>query len=365
MAEETAIEGRVPPEGREMDRMFLRNAWYVAAWAHELTDRPLARRILDEPVVLFRSESGAAAALRDRCPHRHLPLSMGKVAGETIECGYHGMQFGSNGICVAIPSQSLVPPSARVRAYPVREKFGWVWIWTGEPDAADEALIPDFGKLADPTYAAVGKTNHVKASYRLLIDNLLDLSHVGFVHTSTIGNAEFGQKGSLTSRRTERGVEVMRLVPDVPPPPTYVKSGVLPAGKNIDRWQRIDYLAPSSVQIHVSGAEAGTGGLEGQYDHGLNMWVLNAITPETANSSLYFWASVRRHAIGDAEVDALFLDQVSEAFAEDQQVLEGQQAVLDIEGDSWSLALRQDQGSIEARRVLDKLIAAENAATPP
>jgi phenylpropionate dioxygenase-like ring-hydroxylating dioxygenase large terminal subunit len=339
--------------------MFLRNSWYVAAWAHELGDRPLARTILGEPIVLFRTASGAVGALRDRCPHRHLPLSMGKIVGEDIECGYHGMQFGVGGRCRAIPSQSLVPPSARVRAYPLREKYGWVWIWMGEADTADEDLIPDFGKLTDPAFAAVGKTNHVRASYRLLIDNLLDLSHVGFVHTSTIGNAEFGQKGSLTSRRTGRGVEVVRLVPDVPPPPTYVKSGVLPPGRNIDRWQHIDYLAPSFVQIHVGGAEAGTGALEGRTGHGLNIWVLNAITPETENSSLYFWASVRQHAIGDEAVDALFLGQVSEAFAEDQQVLEAQQVVLDSEGDSWSLALRQDQGSIEARRVLDKLIADE------
>lgn len=181
--------------------MFLHNSWYVAAWAHELGDRPLARTILGEPIVLFRTASGAVGALRDRCPHRHLPLSMGKIVGEDIECGYHGMQFGVGGRCRAIPSQSLVPPSARVRAYPLREKYGWVWIWMGEADAADEALIPDFSKLTDPAFAAVGKTNHVRASYRLLIDNLLDLSHVGFVHTSTIGNAEFGQKGSLTSRR--------------------------------------------------------------------------------------------------------------------------------------------------------------------
>lgn len=342
--------------------MFLRNSWYVAAWAHELGERPLARRILDEPIVLFRTASGLVAALLDRCPHRHLPLSMGKIVGEDIECGYHGMQFGANGRCRAIPSQTLVPPSAQVRAYPVCERYGWVWIWMGEADAADDETIPDFGKLVDPAFAAVGKTNHVRASYRLLIDNLLDLSHVGFVHTSTIGNAQFGQKGSLTSRRTERGVEVMRLVPDVPPPPTYVKSGRLPPGKNIDRWQQIDYLAPSFVQIHVGGAEAGTGALEGRYDHGLNIWVLNAITPETANSSLYFWASVRQHALGDAAADALFLEQVSEAFVEDQQVLEAQQAVIDVEGDTWSLALRQDRGSIEARRVLDKMIALESGA---
>lgn len=340
--------------------MYLRNAWYVIAWTSELTDKPLARRVLERPVVLFRIDDGRVVALHDRCPHRHLPLSEGKVVGDRIECGYHGMQFGAEGKCLAVPSQTLVPPTARVHSYPVEERYGWIWVWMGDVELADASLIPDFSQLTDPSFAAVGKTNHVHAAYNLVVDNLLDLSHVGFVHTTTIGNAEFGQKGTLTSSRTEKGVKVTRLVPDVPPPPTYIKSGQLPEGKNIDRWQLIEFIAPSFVKIHVGGAEAGTGALEGEYAHGLNLWVLNAITPETANSSHYFWASVRSHAVGDPNVDALFLSQVAEAFSEDQHVLEAQQKVIDEEGDSWGIALRQDAGSIEARRVLDKLLREEN-----
>lgn len=344
--------------------MYLQNCWYVIAWASEVTTQPLARRLLDQPVVLFRLQDGRIAALHDRCPHRRLPLSMGVVSADRIACGYHGMEFGADGRCLAVPSQKLVPPAARVRSDPVEERHGWVWLWMGAAERADPALIPDFSKLVDPAYAAVGKTNHVRAGYQLVIDNLLDLSHVGFVHTSTIGNAEFGQKGSLTTQRTANGVQVMRLVPDVPPPPTYVKSGRLPPGRNIDRWQHISFIAPCFVQIHVGGAEAGTGALDGEYAHGLNMWVLNAVTPETANSSHYFWASVRCHAIGDKAADALFLTQVSEAFAEDRVVLEAQQQVLDTQPDDWSIALRQDAGSIEARRVRDRLIAEEGAVWP-
>jgi phenylpropionate dioxygenase-like ring-hydroxylating dioxygenase large terminal subunit len=342
--------------------MYLRNSWYVAAWSRDLTDRPVALRILDEPVVVFRTESGEVAALEDRCPHRHLPLSMGNRVGEAIQCGYHGMTFNRHGQCVGVPSQALVPPTARVRFYPATERYGWVWVWMGDIDRADPALIPDFHQLTDPAFAAVGKTNHVDAAYTLVTDNLLDLSHVGYVHTSTIGNAAFTEKGKLTHRRTERGVVVTRLVPDVPPPPTYIKTGVLPEGRNIDRWQHIEFIAPCFVLIHVGGAEVGTGGLEGRCEHGLNIWVLNAMTPETATTSNYFWASVRAHALGDATADALFFDQVSQAFEEDRRVLEAQQAVLRTREDSWSVALKADAGSIEARRVLDKLIAAERAS---
>lgn len=341
--------------------MYLRNAWYVAAWSRDIVDRPVARRMLDEPVVVFRTSDGTVVALEDRCPHRHLPLSMGQCVGQAIQCGYHGMVFDAGGQCIEVPSQGFVPPTARVRAYPAVERYGWVWVWMGEADRADPALIPDFHHLTDPGYAAVGKTNHVSAAYTLVTDNLLDLSHVGYVHTTTIGNAAFTEKGRLTHRRTDRGVVVSRFSPDVPPPPTYIKTGVLPIGKNIDRWQHIEFIAPCFVLIHVGGAEAGTGALDGRYDHGLNIWVINAMTPETATTTNYLWASARRHAIGDADADALFFNQVSEAFEEDRRVLEAQQAVLLTRDDSWAVALKADAGAIEARRMLERMIAREAA----
>ena len=339
---------------------FVMNAWYVIEWSRDLMDRPIAKTVCGEAIVVFRTKSGEVAALADHCPHRHLPLSLGTVVGEAIQCAYHGMRFNGAGTCVGIPSQALIPPAARVRAYPAVERYGWVWVWLGD-GAADPATIPDFGQLTDPAFAAVGRTNYVRCAYQLLTDNLLDLSHVGFVHTTTIGTPEFGEKGKLTSRRTSSGVVVTRVVPDVPPPPTYVRTGKLPAGRNIDRWQHIEFVAPSFVRIHVGGAEAGTGALEGKYDHGLNIWVLNAMTPETATTTHYFWASVRAHALGDPDADALFLGQVGEAFEEDKAVLEAQQRALDVHGDTWSLALRADTGSIEARRVLAAQIALETA----
>ena len=350
----------VPEEAVGLERqMYLRNSWYVAAWSRELAERPMARTMLEQRIVLFRIENGSVAALADDCPHRHLPLSKGICVGNELRCGYHGMVFGADGRCVSIPSQSLIPPAARVRAYPVVERYGWIWVWMGDEALADPDLIPDFNQLTDPAFAAVGKTNHVQSGYQFITDNLLDLSHVGVVHTSTIGNAAFSEKGQLTVKKTARGVSIMRLVPDVPPPPTYVLSGRLPVGKNIDRWQIIEFIPPSFVLIHVGGAEVGTGGLDGRYEHGFNLWVLNASTPETATTSFYHWASVRSHAIGDPAADELFLTQVSMAFEEDRQVLEAQQSAIGSAQDDWSLALKADAGSIEARRLLAKLIAEE------
>jgi phenylpropionate dioxygenase-like ring-hydroxylating dioxygenase large terminal subunit len=344
--------------------MFLRNSWYVAGWSKDLTDRPLARTLLGEAVVIFRGASGDVTALEDRCPHRHLPLSMGAVVGDTIQCGYHGMVYNREGACVAAPSQGAAPPRARVKAYPTIERFDWIWVWMGEAEKADPALVPDFSLLTAPGYRAVGSTNHVKASYKLVTDNLMDLSHVGFVHQTTIGNPQFTEKGQLTLRKTERGVQVLRLVSDVPPPPTYVLSGTLPEGKTIDRWAVIDFMPPSSVVIHVGGAEAGTGALEGRYEHGLNLWVMNSATPETETTCNYYWASVRKHDLDNPATDELFFTQVSEAFEEDRRVLEAQQRSLLARPDSWDHALKSDAGAIRARRLLDALIAGEQAARP-
>ena len=342
--------------------MYLRNSWYVIAWSRELGEKPVARKIMDESIVIFRTADGRIGALEDRCPHRQVPLSMGKLQGNCIQCCYHGLQFDIEGICVSAPSQDIIPSKAKVKSYPAVEKYGWIWVWMGEAGAVDAGLIPDFSKLTDSGYKAVGTTNHVLANYRLVTDNLMDLSHVGFVHTTTIGNQEMGTKGELSVKRLEQGVRVLRLVPDVPPPPTYIKTGVLPEGKNIDRWQVIDFVPPCFVLIHVGGAEAGTGALEGRYQHGLNMWILNAMTPETDESVHYFWASVRQHALDNPMVDELFFEQVSEAFEEDKRVLEAQQSVLSRHSDLWSVALKGDAGCLQVRRVLDKLIRAEQAA---
>ncbi|MGE4431001.1 MAG: Rieske 2Fe-2S domain-containing protein [Sphingobium sp.] len=339
--------------------MFIHNSWYVACWAHEIGQGPVGREILEQPVVLFRTESGELAALEDRCPHRHLQLSMGHVVGETIQCAYHGMQIDGAGRCAHVPSQKAIPPRARIRSYPVEERYGWVWIWPGDPARADAALIPDFGQLVDPKLKAVGSTNHVQASYQLLNDNLLDLSHVGFVHTSTIGNREFGANAKISVEKEGTGVRVTRWVRDCPPPPTYVKTGHLPEGRNIDRWSIIHYTPPGFCIIHTGGAEVGTGAPEGRLDHGINLWVMNAMTPQNARTTHYFWATVRNFRIDDPAADDLIFTQVKQAFEEDKHILEAQQISIDRHGDDWANALQADAGAVEGRRCLEKMMKAE------
>ena len=133
--------------------MFLRNYWYVAATTLKSDACRCARIILGEPVVLFRTEQGTPVAFEDRCPHRHLPLSMGKLAGDELQCRYHGLRFGVDGRCVRVPGQHHIPQAAKVKTYPVVERYHWIWIWMGDPALADPAAITDFHWLDDRTGA--------------------------------------------------------------------------------------------------------------------------------------------------------------------------------------------------------------------
>ena len=162
--------------------MFLRNCWYAAAWSKDLTDKPLARIFLNEKVVLYRTARGQAAALEDRCCHRAAPLSLGEISGEHLCCGYHGLQFDTAGQCVLVPGQTQVPPGAAVRSYPVHERWNVVWIWPGEATLADPARIPELPWLDDSNWTTTPGMINVKASYQFIIDNLLDLTHVTYVH---------------------------------------------------------------------------------------------------------------------------------------------------------------------------------------
>ena len=168
--------------------MFLKNYWYVAAWDHEVGREPTARMILGEPIVMYRTEDGRAVAFEDRCCHRRAPLSFGRVTGDNLQCGYHGMVYGPDGKVIAIPGQTQIPPGSAVRTYPLVERWQFLWIWMGDPAEADESEIPELHWHDDPDWTYVGGYLQVDAHYQLLVDNLLDLTHETFLHASTIGN---------------------------------------------------------------------------------------------------------------------------------------------------------------------------------
>lgn len=332
--------------------MFMRNSWYVAAWAKDLTRALLPRTLLGEPLVLYRKENGDPVALEDRCAHRHAPLHLGRIVGDDLQCGYHGLKFGCDGVCVAVPSQDHIPPRARVRSYPVLQRNDWIWVWMGDPAVADRSRIPDYSRVDDQAFAATGATNIVKANFELINDNLMDLSHVGYVHGSTIGTSEMGGKARMKTERTNKGVRVTRWVIDCPPPPTYIKTGVFSDRDRIDRWQIIDFEPPGFITIHVGGALTGTGAPEGNRVGGLGMWVMNAMTPATESETHYFWAVGRDFALDNPNLTKAIHTEVARAFEEDKHILEEQQKAIHLFVDPENVDIAADAGSIQARRAL-------------
>lgn len=342
--------------------MFLKNAWYVAAWDNEVTDAPLGRTLLNEPVVLFRDANGMAVALQDRCCHRGAPLSLGKVTDAGIQCGYHGLVFDPSGACVSVPGQSRIPPNAEVKSYPVVERLHWIWIWMGDPALADDTLIPDWAFMDDPDWTLVkgneGAPLPTKCDYEMVTDNLLDLSHLSFVHTSTIGNDEI-TRFPVKTERIEHGVRMTRLMPEVEPPPFYKMAGNFSG--NVDRWQVVEALLPCLIDVDVGCAEAEVKALEKDRPAGgTHFHAVQAPTPETETTCHFFYGHARAFRTDDAEMDEIYRRDFRKVFMEDVVIMEAQQANQQAFPDEEWIDINVDAPGIAMRSLIQERIAAEN-----
>lgn len=337
---------------------FLRNCWYVAAWSHELGESILARRILGEPVALYRTSSGSPAALLDRCPHRLLPLSMGERQGDSIQCGYHGITFGPDGHCVRVPGQTRIPEGARVRSYPVAEHMGMVWIWMGEPDHADPTLLFDKIPWGQAQFALnTGPYTHVAARYELLVENLLDPAHVSFVHKSTLGTAAMED---IPVETTQSGdvVLVTRWTRDAKAPPILQRYGNWSG--NVDRWQYYYWYPPSIAVVDFGAHAPGSGDSDEARQRGTRIYSCHFLTPETATTTHYFWLQLRNFALHDEAVSRDITAQFVLAFDEDRAVLAAVQASQADPRIDLPVRLALDAGSVRMTRTLDRLIAADH-----
>jgi vanillate O-demethylase monooxygenase subunit len=342
--------------------MFPLNTWYVAAMPNEIDDKPLGRRICGQRLVLFRGPGGKATALEDWCPHRGAPLSLGRVIEGNLVCGYHGLAMGCDGKTVSMPGQRVrgFPP---VRAYPAVERHGFVWVWPGDAALADEAKIPDLFWAHDPEWAYGGGLYHIGCDYRLMIDNLMDLTHETYVHSTSIGQPEIDETPCKT-RVDGDMAETSRFMNDIPAPPfwrTALRANGLPDDRPVDRWQICRFTPPSQVMIEVGVALAGNGGYEAPKDKKAYAIVVDFITPETETSMWYFWGMARNFRADDRALTAQIREGQGKIFAEDLEMLERQQKNLLAWPERELLKLNIDTGGVQARRILDRIIAAERA----
>ena len=350
--------------GGQSEPLYVRNAWYVAAWDHEVKRLHLMRRVLlEDGVVFYRKSDGGVVALEDRCCHRHAQLSRGRVRGDRVECAYHGLQFDPSGACVHIPSQDSIPASARVRSYPVAEKHHWIWIWMGDPALADPALIPDFGVMNDPAWRWRGETLAVEGNYLLVVENLMDLSHLPSLHKTTLADTAIPVNPIPVAYKSEAGrISVDRWVLDADLPPYFRVLAGLDKGMPADRWMNTIFTPPTFVRIDIGAARSGTGAREGDRGQGVSTWNLNAITPQTARTSHYFWAQAQDFGLDDASIAELDFHLVHTAFQEDLAMIKSQQQNIDLAPQAPRLDLAADRAGVQARRMVERLIREEAKA---
>ncbi|MEJ0035575.1 MAG: aromatic ring-hydroxylating dioxygenase subunit alpha [Gammaproteobacteria bacterium] len=336
---------------------FLRNAWYVAEIATHVARTPVGVRILDEPIVLYRKESGEAVALENACAHRKLPLSMGRLRGDRIECGYHGMTYDSSGTCTLVPGNAAIPPTARVRGYPIAERYGFLWVWMGAPQ---DARVEEIFQVTGWDDAEMGRTDPdsmtVACNYLYITDNLLDPSHVAWVHATSFGASGCEQTPLVTAALPE-GMVVSRWMLDDDVAPFYAKF-VRFKGRT-DRQQHYEVRFPSHAIIRAVFAPTGTGAPDGSlHPDTFVMDSYNFMTPVNATTTRYFWFQTRNFAPGDRSVSQAFAQSVRDAFLEDKAILEAVQIGMATTRTAH-IDLAIDQGPTRFRRRLKQKIAAE------
>lgn len=341
--------------------MFLRNAWYVAASEAELGEDLYPATILGEKVVLFRKTDGTPAALEDACPHRKLPLSMGRRQGDTLECGYHGLTFDCSGSCVRAPGSSRIPQGARVRSYPLEQRYGLIWIWMGDAELADPSKICDVPEWGDSAWGMNrGDSMIVACNYLYVTDNLLDPSHVAWVHQSSFGNAACAEE-PLKTTVTDVGVIVSRWMRDVEVAPFYAK--FVQFSGNCDRKQHYEVHYPAQAIIKALFTPAGTGSDEGPlHEQAFLMNSYNFMTPIDESNTRYYWFQMRNFDPTNEAVSREFDADVRHAFSEDRVILEAVHSGL-ANKQTPNIDLASDSGPLRFRRNLNKLIEQEQASS--
>jgi vanillate O-demethylase monooxygenase subunit len=327
-------------------------------WSTDLAEKQLvARTILDEPLVFWRAADGSISALEDRCPHRFAPLSMGKIVGDHLQCGYHGLEFDAAGRCVNNPHPNrAVPPGTRVAAHTVLERHSIVWIWFGD-GAADPAAIPDYGLFDTAPADRVSKRDYLlmTANYELIADNLLDLSHASFLHDGLLGN------DAMVDTRTDVEREgntlwVSRFTPDVPVPQLYDLM-FRQDGRNVDIWTRIRWNAPGCLLNDTGACAPGSDRTTGTGLYGVHL-----LTPETATTTHYHFCAVRQNAVeraatADESIRAQLSELRYQAFEkQDRAMIEAQQRNITRSAGALRPALLSvDNGVVRYHKIVDEL----------
>jgi len=347
------------------ESVYVRNAWYVGCLAQEVSDTPFERVIMDKPVVFFRTASGKVAAMHGLCPHRYYPLALhGKVIGETLQCNYHGYTFdGHSGLCVRIPSAPKAPRNFHQRVYPVVERGPWVWIWPGDPALADESKLPTLEELhLDARFMAspLLKPVLVKARYMLGLENLMDLTHIGFLHAASVDFEEIVQ-APLSISETDAQLRIVRkmrtswgMVQDV-----LYKPENRFAGKSESDSETIVHTPgyvtnTSSTPREIEGVGPADPSVFGE------LWFHHVLTPATRHSTHYFGTQSRSHRREETAFGELLHHIDTEIRSQDIEAMEAiEQRIQQFGEPPVELMTKSDTAAGRLRRRLQRMIDLE------
>jgi phenylpropionate dioxygenase-like ring-hydroxylating dioxygenase large terminal subunit len=343
--------------------VFLQDVWYPVAQSKEVRGVPLARQIAGERLVMFRVGDGSAVVLEDRCAHRAAPLSLGRVRGDVIQCGYHGIEYDRSGAAVDVPCQTRFSPATRVRSYPAVERHNFVWAWIGDARQADPGTVPDLWWNDHPDWRGDGDTLFIKCDYRLLIDNLLDLTHETYVHEKSAGHPII-VKTPCETTWTDDTVSVTRVMGpfDVPPPwKGWVEQGIGWYGE-VYRYNTCTFMLPCIVAIETGAARADRPLPNDNPAESITSMLINACVPADETSCWQMWVWPRKYATDDHRLTGEVVAGINQVFAEDVVMLEAQQRNIAERPDGRMIGIATDQGPLRAREIIDRRIRAQAAA---
>jgi len=332
--------------------MFLKNFWYMIACSHEVGRDLFSRIVLGEPVLLYRKLDGSVVGIADRCIHRQVPLSAGRLIGEQVQCGYHGLKYDDTGKCVRIPGQANIPARACVKAYRVVEKDSIIWIWMGEPAQADLTAIPDHPMCSSPAYAGKMMCLSMDMHYQEGIDNLLDLSHVDFLHPETVGSQDVAETVP-EYKIEENAITVKRVMLDVLNTPLFkMVMGI----DRVDRTQELQYWPIGNTRITTTTWPAGSIN-KGQP---LTVYTITQFTPSTDKTTLVFVGMYRDFDVANEKLSQAIIDGVWKTVHEDKAVADHIRRNWDPDAPMIDLAV--DRAPLAARSMLRRLYEQQQQA---
>jgi phenylpropionate dioxygenase-like ring-hydroxylating dioxygenase large terminal subunit len=356
---ESGVVSAVGPKSiADHETPFVFDCWYIAARSEELGRQLLSRRLLGIDVLLYRRLDGTTAAISNRCPHRSAPLSMGRLEGDDVVCGYHGFTFDGKGTCIRVPSQAEAPKGLAVAGYATVERGPFVWIWLGDQSRADENLIPAQEWPPESGFTYLDGYFPVKCNYLALHENVLDLTHVPFLHGEHNATLQFAQENGEISV-TDLTVTIARSEFDRTAPPHYAAS-IGSTNKKVNRHSSSRFLSPAyhAAQTMIELRKPAAGERKQYFFH-----IIHAFTPETAHSSHYFWLNARDSSIDRPDVTELIRERSTKVYYEDVEILEAAELLRQQDtGFRGEVSVRADQAGIQARRIVARLALREAEA---